>query len=854
MLRETAREARSLAGKLEPGEFVPGRVLVKFRGGIGAESLKALAADYGAAVKHQFSLPAAMAGSFSGTLALLDLRGGLSTPQAMAALARDPRVEYAESDDIVRSASQGSFPAEPPRPAVASAGRFPDDLAEQQWSFHNVAEQEGRPGADIDAPLAWTIATGDNSDNGPIVAVLDTGIDSSHEDLQNNMWKNPGETPENGVDDDGNELVDDVHGPNFLDNNGNPMDEAGTGTHYAGIIAAQGNNGIGIAGLNWKGRLMAVKFLGSGGGGSTSDAIKGLLYATAKGARITSNSWTTKKYNQALADVMRASPALHVCAAGDDGSDNDERPAYPASLALENVISVAASDPRDRLAWFSNRGARTVHLAAPGQDIYSTAPQSQLAARSGTGAAAPHVAGVAALIASRYPGADNQAIKNRLLTGVDPLPAFEDRLQSGGRLNAYKALEDDQLAPATPADFRVTDVAPNAVSLGWTATGDDANVGQAFRYDVRYADRPIAAGEPGIGEIPFELATPVGVDRPAAPGSAETARLELPPSGQERTLYFALQVSDNVGNRSDTAVTRQVVAGSPVVFEDRMDSGNTRWTAEGSWALVDSRGRGQVWTDSPDGDYAPGCDQSLTSVPINLKDWKDLALHFDARLDTEPRFDRLLVEVHGKQWWSTRWRTLAELDGARDWSHYRVDLSDYKDQEVRIRFRFVSDDSRHRDGAWLDNVVITGARQPEESRSVLCPPLSGPQRESLPELLPVEPGPASLGIDLSELPMRRAAAERILGVGAEQQLTHDPDRSRLIDRIAGVVGPLAVQPAAPALAVDAEADEMAVLTCGELQGDLVPQSVPGEVQPVLQLQACGSASRAEEGHSAHSRL
>ncbi|MGE0492081.1 MAG: S8 family serine peptidase [Vulcanimicrobiota bacterium] len=705
------KEAASLAEKLIPGEFVPGQVIVKLEGGLSAESLGQLAEDYQSKVMHCFDAPGAMAERLGGKLAVLELGPRLSTAEGLAVLGRDPRVAYAESNDIVHSFShdpagdQAGEALPPVRPAPApNEGLEPDDLLESQWNMKNDGQDGGRSGADIDATRAWSLSTGRRED-GPIVAVLDTGIDWHHPDLVNNLWTNPREVADNQWDDDGNGYDDDLHGANFVSNSGDPNDDNGYGTHAAGIIAAEGNNRQGVTGVNWEGRIMGLKFLGSGRGGTTVDAMKALLYAEQNGARITNNSWGGYKYNQALADVMRSSSALHVCAAGDDGYDNDRKSVYPASFNLDNVLAVAASDRNDRLPGFTNRGAESVDLCAPGTDIYSTLPGGQFGSKEGTAMAAPHVAGVAALIAARYPGVDNQAIKNRILTGVDPIPRYGDQLASGGRLNAFGALEDDQIAPDSPLSFRVEQTDGEKVTLAWKATGDDGTEGQSTSYDLRYAPGPIGEGQ---GQIPFSQATPVGIGRPGPSGHSESVAISFPPSGADRELHFALQSLDNVGNRSVAATTSTSVPGRPVAFEDSMDADTGQWGAQGEWARVDSPGRGQVYTDSPGGDYGPGRDQSLTSKPVDLTHWKGAELHFDSKVDTEDGYDKCKVEVYGKKWWRTAWRAVATLDGEKDWAHQKIDLSDYDGQEIKLRFRFLSDDSRHRDGVYIDNVVITG--------------------------------------------------------------------------------------------------------------------------------------------------
>jgi len=267
-----------------------------------------------------------------------------------------PEVEYAEPNHVRTLA------------ALPGDARFG-----QLWGLHNTGQTGGAAGADIKAPAAWGITTGSQE---VVVAVLDTGVDYMHPDLAANMWVNPGEVAGNGIDDDGNGYVDDIHGGNTLTGSGDPLDDNGHGTHVAGSIGAVGDNGIGVTGVNWDVSIMAVKMLGANGSGSTASAIAAFQYAAANGADIISNSWGGMYApSQAEYDAIAAIDALFVFAAGNEGRDNDGiAPFYPASYDLPNIISVGASDHTDARAGFSNYGAATVDVFAPGANILSTLP------------------------------------------------------------------------------------------------------------------------------------------------------------------------------------------------------------------------------------------------------------------------------------------------------------------------------------------------------------------------------------------------------------------------------------------------------------------------------------------------
>ncbi|MEB3343271.1 S8 family serine peptidase, partial [Okeania sp.] len=326
-----------------------------------------------------------------------------------------------------------------------------DPSFDQLWGLNNTGQSGGTSDADIDAPEAWDIQTGSND---VVVGVIDTGIDYTHPDLVNNMWTNPGEIPDNNIDDDGNGYVDDVYGYDFAYDDNDPFDGNGHGTHVAGTIGAKGDNDIGITGVNWNVDLMALKFLNDRGSGYTSDAILAIEYATMMGADLTNNSWGGGGYSQALYDAIAAAGAagsLFIAAAGNDyGNNNDIFPSYPASYDLDNIISVASTDHNDNLSYFSNIGATSVDLGAPGSSIYSTIPGGGYASYNGTSMATPHVSGVAALVLAENPNLSYQEVKEIILESTDPISALAGKTLTGGRLNALSALN------ITPIDIDIT--------------------------------------------------------------------------------------------------------------------------------------------------------------------------------------------------------------------------------------------------------------------------------------------------------------------------------------------------------------------------------------------------------------
>src|ERR1051325_3398889 len=368
----------------------------------------------------------------------------LSAARLLALLRTHPDVTFVEPNYIIQ------------------ADKTPNDpWFGQLWGLLNTGQTvgvAGTAGDDIKATLAWDVSTGSAS---TVVAVIDSGIDYTHSDLAPNAWSAPqafsvvigGRTIRCSAG---------THGFNAIASTCDPYDDNGHGSHTSGTIGAAGNNGLGVTGVNWTTRLMGIKFLYSTGTGFVSNAINGIEFAiqaaAAAGAnvRVLNNSWSTAGFSQALLDEINKANAngmLFVASAGNDATNSDLTPKYPASYTAPNVIAVAATTNTDALASFSNYGPASVHLAAPGVNILSTTPGEVYQYLSGTSMAAPHVSGAAALLLSRC-ALDTTALKATLLATVDPVPLLAGRLITGGRLNvnsAIRACVPDFSVAASPA-------------------------------------------------------------------------------------------------------------------------------------------------------------------------------------------------------------------------------------------------------------------------------------------------------------------------------------------------------------------------------------------------------------------
>ncbi len=340
-----------------------------------------------------------------------------------------------------------------------------DPMIDQLWGLKNFGQKDsggtaGVTGTDINIEKAWDIQTGSKK---MIVAVIDTGVDNNHPDLKDNMWTNAAElNGKAGVDDDGNGVVDDIYGFNAITGTGDALDDQGHGSHCSGTIGAKGNDGKGIVGVNWDVSIMAVKFLDKNGSGSLDNAIKAIDYATKMGAKVMSNSWGGGGFSQTLMDAIKkseAAGAIFIAAAGNDSNNNDATPSYPGSYAIDNIVSVAAIDNTGHIAGFSNYGKNSVHIGAPGVNIYSSTG-GKYDSWSGTSMATPHVSGVAALLWSNEPNLTAKDIKQRLLTTARPISGLRGKTRTGALVDAYAALTNTTPAPDLndPANWQTISV------------------------------------------------------------------------------------------------------------------------------------------------------------------------------------------------------------------------------------------------------------------------------------------------------------------------------------------------------------------------------------------------------------
>jgi subtilisin family serine protease len=722
-----------------PGpRYAPDEILVTFQEGLTDADCRTSIADAGHTVLRRLHL-ARNPRSKQNRRYLVRIPSGWSVEEALDAVRQLAGVAEAQPNYIYR------------------ALETPDDTYfDLQWGLENTGSDTahtayGLPGpdpwvsdTDIDSPAArdiyftWTAGE-------VIVAISDTGVDYDHSDLAGITWTNVAEVPGNGADDDGNGYVDDVRGWDYVDDDNDPDDSDGHGTHVAGVIGAITNNGQGVAGIADNVKLMALRVLDASGSGYTSDVVDSILYAIDNGAHVINMSWGGADPDPALESaILDAADAgvLVPCASGNESSDNDVTPHYPSSYTSDNIIGVAASTPWRDLADFSNWGRDSVHIVAPGDEIMSTRPTDgpdgiperdyQIAepgpfghpmSWSGTSMATPYVSGVAAILYgfgdTLWPGAWDTmspaermtAVRDRILERASRWPALSGKTVTDGHLDLLSLVEDD-IHPPDPVgpSLEAVTTGTSSVTMRWLASGDDGATGRANYYDLRYQQGPT---------IDFPVATPAeGIWTPGPAGSTET----FTATGlQPNTEYtFGLVVVDNVGNQSLLTTLTVVTPPQTVFFWDDMESGLNGWTAGGTWALTTEASNSPThsWTDSPGEPYGALQDVSLTSPAIPT-DGSPLEVAYWQRYDMEDGADFGYLEARSSVAgvWGD-WMPVLSVTGTDLAWHDVTAALPVTGEEVQIRFRFETDALVQADGWYVDDVSVRVPVRPPADKVV----------------------------------------------------------------------------------------------------------------------------------------
>jgi subtilisin family serine protease/Ca2+-binding RTX toxin-like protein len=714
--------------------YVANQLIVKFKEGVTAIQIEQIKNDLRVVSTKTISLTGAQVWKFS----------EISVESALAKYSTSSLFEYIEPDYIVTAG------------ALTPKSTIPNDPSfTQLWGLNNTGQSGGTVDADIDAPEAWDIQTGNPN---LVVGVIDTGVDYNHQDLVGNIWTNPGEIAADGIDNDGNGYIDDVRGWDFAYNDNNPMDVYGHGTHVSGTIAGKGNNGIGVTGVAWNAQIMPLKFLDDSGSGSTSNAILAISYATAKGVKITNNSWGGGNFSQALYDAINAAGqlgALFIAAAGNDANDNDANPSYPASYNLANIVSVAATNRNDQLVtlantggwWGSSYGLTSVDLGAPGSDIYSTTPGNTYSTYSGTSMATPHVSGAAALLWSQNPTWTAQQVKTALMNTGDSLASLAGKTVSGKRLNVYNALAASNLPSVTVSVSPTSVQEDGTTNLVYTFTRTNLNLSSPltvnFGIDGTANAAPVGSDPTDYNVltnsgVTFNPTTKLGTVTFAA--NATTATVVVDPitdTVQEDNETVNLTINSGngyIGGAPGTA-TGTIISeeGFTTFFSDSFANNNNGWTLGTEWQIGPATvSTGQIYGNPDPGvDYTPTTDNGVagvviggnastalhdfyyfTSPIINTSTANNLFFEYARWLNSDyTPFIQNTVDVFNGSSWVNLWSS-GESPGVTDdaWTPQKFDISTYKSASTQIRFGFnVGNDGAYTVSSWnIDDVKFYG--------------------------------------------------------------------------------------------------------------------------------------------------
>ncbi len=648
----------------ETQDFVPHELIVKFHN----SSFKTTIMKYSAQEKKEFRASGAKLLKFS---SVVDLK------KVMKDLRQDSNVEYVEKNAIYKLLAAPNDP--------------------EYFKLYGMES--------MSMPEAWETNIGSRR---VLVGIIDSGVDYNHPDLKDNYWANPGETgldsegnekATNGIDDDENGYIDDHRGWDFINDDNDPMDNDGHGTHCAGSIGATGNNGVGVVGVNWEVSLVGLKVFSDTGRTTTEALVEAIEYSTKIGVDITNNSWGGGGPSETIkAAIMEARDyqILFIAAAGNSSKNNDRSSFFPANHDLENIISVAAVNSLDELAIFSNYGKKKVHIAAPGVDVYSTKPGGGYQMMSGTSMAAPHIAGLAAFIKARYPNESMDRIRKRIIYTGDALSSLSSKLVSGKRANALLSLQDDKIAPAKVNGLEVVQNQVDSIQIGFNVSGDDGFKGKASEYEIRILDKPIT-------DENWALATTVLSDVSIQRGIATVILDDL---GINSTGYVAVKALDDLGNISEISESIEFATLRVEVLHEYSTDSLSGIIVTGTWGLETLENGSTVFSDSPGKNYDKNADFSLTIAEPIVAFGDKIFLKLQNEYELENKYDYGYVEVSTDE---TTWIQVAKYSGWTEGiASSIIDISDAiaGAESFKLRFRIASDTSVHEDGWKVHGITV----------------------------------------------------------------------------------------------------------------------------------------------------
>lgn len=569
-----------------------------------------------------------------------------------------------------------------------------DPFFSNQWHLWNTGQNGGQAGFDIGATHGWSQTTGSAT---TVLAITDTGVQLNHHDMVGRLWINRGEIPDNGIDDDNNGYIDDVHGWNSALQQPGPLDDptiAGHGTAVAGTAAATGSNGLGTAGVDWNCQIMPVVIFAPGPVGTDVTAAEGIIYALRAGATVINASWGSREYSplfEAAVQLAAEYDVPIVAAAGNDGVSADFHPFFPAAIRHDYMISVGGANRNG--GWAHNYGEHTVDLAAPSIQIFQARYFNQVGFGSGTSYAAPQVAGALGLIRAARPSRAILSARWQLQSQARPWHNLAHRNAQDGMLHLAEVLRPliDDRPPYQVADLTVDQVGFNGVALSWTAVKDEGTGEIAAGYSLRVAEQPITAQNfSRLSAVPLRIPN---LD------SRGKIRIVVHHLNANSIYYASVRPHDrdgNLGQPSANVSFRTAKLPSPLLY-DPCDQPGGPFRGDFGMRLAPGNPKTGILTyqDSPGQSYLPGTSASLTTrQPVDARSLLRPAIGFWHRrqFPNNERLDSLIVEAQRLgETTATKLGTLGGSSSPTLWTSFPIPSALAESGPLFLRLRMQTD-------------------------------------------------------------------------------------------------------------------------------------------------------------------